>query len=257
MNDFLQNLRNGQAEKARAPKTRKSYDNSYHYNSGTPRFHSYSGYQNTRNQQMKRSSMPPQHPQGNQQPIVPEDSSINTMLADAIENLSLHIETLTKNQEFLIAVQEKTADMIERQAVAIERIVEHLNRTDTDVSQTVPKTAPAPAPRKTFQHRYISTAKPKASAPETIEPVQPQTKSVLRKRKRIVSKAKPAQSAAPVADSTQLLSREEVMDIIHSMRAEGATFDQVASHLVSLGQPTFSGRGEWHAQTIHRLCSKR
>lgn len=47
------------------------------------------------------------------------------------------------------------------------------------------------------------------------------------------------------------------MDIIHTMRAEGATFDMVASRLVELGQPTFSGRGEWHAQTIHRLCNKK
>jgi len=27
--------------------------------------------------------------------------------------------------------------------------------------------------------------------------------------------------------------------------------------LIELGQPTFSGRGEWHAQTIHRLCNKK
>ncbi|MBF0468512.1 MAG: hypothetical protein HQK61_06460 [Desulfamplus sp.] len=54
-----------------------------------------------------------------------------------------------------------------------------------------------------------------------------------------------------------LLTREEVMEIIHSMRAKGKTFDEVAQHLVSLGQPTFSGRGEWHAQTIHRLCTKK
>ena len=43
MNDFLQNLRNGQAEKQRTGKTRKSYDNAYRYSN--PRFHSYPGYQ--------------------------------------------------------------------------------------------------------------------------------------------------------------------------------------------------------------------
>ena len=40
MNDFLQSLRNGQAEKPRTPKTRKNFDNSYQYSSG-PRFHNY------------------------------------------------------------------------------------------------------------------------------------------------------------------------------------------------------------------------
>jgi len=54
-----------------------------------------------------------------------------------------------------------------------------------------------------------------------------------------------------------MLPREEVMEIIQSMRSQGKTFDEVAQHLVALGQPTFSGRGEWHAQTIHRLCSKK
>ena len=59
------------------------------------------------------------------------------------------------------------------------------------------------------------------------------------------------------ANDQKLLGREEIMDIIHTMREEGATFDRIAARLVSLGQPTFSGRGEWHAQTIHRLCSKK
>lgn len=54
-----------------------------------------------------------------------------------------------------------------------------------------------------------------------------------------------------------LLPREEVMEIIQSMRSQGKTFDEVAQHLVALGQPTFSGRGDWHAQTIHRLCTKK
>lgn len=53
-----------------------------------------------------------------------------------------------------------------------------------------------------------------------------------------------------------LLPRDEVIAIINSMRARGKTFDEVAQHLISLGQPTFSGRGVWHAQTIHRICTR-
>ncbi|MBF0258856.1 MAG: hypothetical protein HQK62_08475 [Desulfamplus sp.] len=68
----------------------------------------------------------------------------------------------------------------------------------------------------------------------------------------------PAVSTATESEGgALLLTREEVMEIIHSMRAKGKTFDEVAQHLVALGQPTFSGRGDWHAQTIHRLCTKR
>lgn len=50
------------------------------------------------------------------------------------------------------------------------------------------------------------------------------------------------------------LSKEEIIDLIHKMRAEGSTYNEVAAHLTELGLPTFSGRGKWHAQTIHRLC---
>ena len=74
------------------------------------------------------------------------------------------------------------------------------------------------------------------------------------------SEPKPVRPQAATSESTPAsdvgqLTRDEVMDIIDTMRKQGATYDQVAQHLVDLGQPTFSGRGEWHAQTIHRLCN--
>ncbi|MDY0374690.1 MAG: hypothetical protein RBQ72_03040 [Desulfobacterium sp.] len=55
----------------------------------------------------------------------------------------------------------------------------------------------------------------------------------------------------------EIMSREAVMEIVNTMRKQGATFDEVAQRLVALGQPTFSGRGEWHAQTVHRLCNTK
>ncbi|MDY0219579.1 MAG: hypothetical protein RBR67_00375 [Desulfobacterium sp.] len=55
----------------------------------------------------------------------------------------------------------------------------------------------------------------------------------------------------------EIMSREAVMEIVNTMRKDGATFDEVAQRLVALGQPTFSGRGEWHAQTVHRLCNTK
>ncbi|MCA1792783.1 MAG: hypothetical protein LC660_02730 [Desulfobacteraceae bacterium] len=86
------------------------------------------------------------------------------------------------------------------------------------------------------------------------DPEQKTKRQVIRKRK----KAAPATKATPTASTkTKLLPREEVMNIIQTMRKQNATYDQIAKHLVELGQPTFSGRGEWHAQTIHRLCSKK
>lgn len=253
MNDFLQSLRNGQAEKPRTPKTRKSHDNSYHYTSA-PRFHSYGGYQNTRSQQQAKRP-PAQLQPGNQLPA--DEISTTSLLADAIEDLNAHIETLASNQNYLIAVQEKTADMLERQAIAIERIVEHLN-IGTENPEPEKK---ATAPKNTFRHHYISSDKPaQQAAPEPVqapvETIKP-AKAIIRKRKRVITRKPVETVTANALPDTTLLGRDEIMNIIHTMRAQGATFDQVASHLVDLGQPTFSGRGEWHAQTIHRLCNKK
>lgn len=48
-------------------------------------------------------------------------------------------------------------------------------------------------------------------------------------------------------------NRKKVMQIIAKMRAKGDTFEQIALQLDKEKLPTFSGRGQWHAQTIHRL----
>ena len=49
-------------------------------------------------------------------------------------------------------------------------------------------------------------------------------------------------------------TKDEVLAMIQDMRHKGATFSMIADYLRQKGIPTFSGRGQWHAQTIHRLC---
>ena len=49
-------------------------------------------------------------------------------------------------------------------------------------------------------------------------------------------------------------TKDDILTIIGAMRKKGATFATIATYLKKKGIPTFSGRGEWHAQTIHRLC---
>ena len=249
MNDFLQSLRNGQAEKPRTPKTRKNYDNSYHYT--TQRFNSYGGggYQNTRNQNVKRPPIPALQG-GNGLPM--DETSVTSMLADAIENLSNHIETLAKNQDYLINVQERMADMMERQAIAIERIVDHLNiAPGPDAEEPMEENEPS----RNFEHHYVTLQErdPIVSVEVPVVAAAEPEKPIIRKRKKIVAEI----SEETVSADSRLLGRDAVMDIIHTMRSQGATFDQVAARLIELGQPTFSGRGEWHAQTIHRLCNKK
>ncbi|MFH1152281.1 MAG: hypothetical protein V1793_00575 [Pseudomonadota bacterium] len=69
--------------------------------------------------------------------------------------------------------------------------------------------------------------------------------------------ASPEQQTGTAANHYQSAShhtKEDVINTIRSMRNNRATFAEIAEHLKSQGIPTFSGRGEWHAQTIHRLC---
>ena len=49
-------------------------------------------------------------------------------------------------------------------------------------------------------------------------------------------------------------TKDDILSIIQRMRKQGSTFSIIAAYLKEKGIPTFSGRGEWHAQTIHRLC---
>ena len=261
MNDFLQSLRNGQAEKPRTPKTRKNFDNSYHSN--TSRFNSYGGGgypTNNRAPQMKRP-MPSGGGQahGNQ---APEDPN-TVLLADILENLGTQVDILIKNQEYMITIQERTADLLQRQADAIEVIMDRLN--------LAPEMDIAP----TFEHHYVSSqASDEDEIDGTVEDLLKaemveeerrkvtvqntnQDDNVVKKRRKIVATPTLTPVESSPGDAVELMPREEIMEIINSMREQGATYDQVAKQLIDLGQPTFSGRGEWHAQTIHRLCSNK
>lgn len=48
-------------------------------------------------------------------------------------------------------------------------------------------------------------------------------------------------------------ARKKVLQVIEKMRSKGETFDNIALFLEKENLQTFSGRGKWHAQTVHRL----
>lgn len=97
-----------------------------------------------------------------------------------------------------------------------------------------------------------SSAQPKSSIKaKTYGKAEKEPVKVIKRTKSQKAKAEPS------TVKKGILSRDDVMAKIYSMREKGETFEQVAQFFVEIGQPTFSGRGEWHAQTVHRLCSKR
>jgi hypothetical protein len=255
MNDFLKNLRSAQADKQRSGKKRKNFDTYYHYaaQSQHPRFQSFSGTgRNPRN-----TGAHSRKHEIEEMPIQQNDSAMS-LLAEAVDNLSSLVDVLAKNQEYVIAVQEKANGTLERQAAAIEEIVGYLHFvTDGYPEGAFEKeevyTESAPSPQ--VSNQVAKPVKKQAKSKVKVKKEQPaeQERKVLKRKK---GHEKVGVVAAKAPDS-KLLSREAIMDIIYGMREKGATYDDVATQLISLGQPTFSGRGEWHAQTIHRLCTKK
>lgn len=61
----------------------------------------------------------------------------------------------------------------------------------------------------------------------------------------------------PVERPVNNMPREAVLEVIYSMRDGGATYGEIAAHLENDNIPTFSGKGKWHAQTVHRVCQVR
>lgn len=56
--------------------------------------------------------------------------------------------------------------------------------------------------------------------------------------------------------STASVDRDEVVDMILRLREDGMTYKEIAQRLEDDRIPTFSGKGAWHAQTVHKVCNK-
>ncbi len=79
-----------------------------------------------------------------------------------------------------------------------------------------------------------------------------------------VSQAVPLQDSVAVQEAAgtqneELLktSKKYVKDIIEKQRRNDMTYEEIAAYLHEKNIPTFSGRGRWHAQTIHRLLREK
>ncbi|MFO7886654.1 MAG: hypothetical protein R6U68_17725 [Desulfobacteraceae bacterium] len=258
MNDFLQSLRGGQKDK-RTPKTRRGFDNPQPYNS-TPHFHSQPGY----HKQHPNTKRPVNNPNYNQ--MMNEDQGM-VVPVEIIESITSLIDVMTKNQGFLVDFQERRAAAEERKACALEDIAASMRFMATvyeeDAEPEVSDedvTSCAQAPMESEPAQTPADQKPAGNG-ETAAKLRTgssQTESregSVKEPVKVIKRTKKSEQEKNVKEG--LLSREEVMEIIYAMREKDKTFDEVAKYLVKIGQPTFSGRGEWHAQTIHRLCSKK
>jgi hypothetical protein len=56
--------------------------------------------------------------------------------------------------------------------------------------------------------------------------------------------------------TASVVERDAVIDLILGLRQDGMTYKEIAQHLEDENIPTFSGKGAWHAQTVHKVCKQ-
>lgn len=160
---------------------------------------------------------------GNDRKFRPRQNNDNAMLDETLTSIKDTLAIILSNQETSLDFAKRRAVAEERKADAFEFIASHIGKLTGSVFEN--QTAPSMA------EDYQSGDQVEES--EFFE-------------EEVVAKTQDS----PNTD----MSKDEVLKIIANMRKSGATYNEIATHLVDLNLPTFSGRGKWHAQTIHRLC---
>lgn len=223
MNDFLQSIRNGSYSKDNMSKPRYNGANSQ---SQRPRRayepNGNGNYMRNNNNNTERKFRPRTGVEG-----IASDDNTMTTIKDTLQ-------TILTNQEAAMLVAQRKAVAEERTAVALEFIAQHIGKLSGETF--VPKTEPV----------SVSVVE-SAVVPEIMEVMDScDEQPVIEEPELVISVKK--------TETQSTMDKDEILNVIASMRREGSTYNEIASHLDDLNLPTFSGRGKWHAQTIHRLC---
>ena len=176
----------------------------------------------------------------NRKPNIAVNAAVEQLSQSLSENLPIIkslLEGISENQKRLASAEERRAGAEERKAAVLETIVE-IAKQWADGNLNSPD---------------LSNLNP-ANNSETATEEYDQYSSVADTANE--SEAHYEASAIEVKQNPEELSREEVLDIIHKLRKEGTTYEHIARHLDSQGIPTFSRKGKWRGQTVHRLYQK-
>ena len=227
MNDFLQSIRNGSYSKDTS-KPRYNGANSQNQSQRPRRAYEPNGngnYMRNNNNNIERKFRPRTGVEG-----IASDDNTMTTIKDTLQ-------TILTNQEAAMLVAQRKAVAEERTAVALEFIAQHIGKLSGETF--VPKTEPV----------SVSVVE-SAVVPEIIEVMEVMDscdeQTVVEEPELIIS--------VKQTETQSTMDKDDILNVIASMRREGSTYNEIASHLDELNLPTFSGRGKWHAQTIHRLC---
>ncbi len=109
------------------------------------------------------------------------------------------------------------------------------------------------------QSRLIEINELRAKAEERIaEALEIISSRFLKKKEPVKSLEVESEQGSKVELNTKpVLSRDRILEMIEDMRKEQFSYEKIARSLKIQGIPTLSGKGEWHSQTISRLCQQK
>jgi hypothetical protein len=158
-------------------------------------------------------------------------TAVETLAASLVENLPVIktiLEGISENQKKLAEAEDRRARAEERKAAVLESIFDYAKQyigAGMSFSGIDPIKMATEKPNETDMFSKETVAEPEPTVEfETAQPSIP--------------------------------GREEVLAMIGDMRENGSTYDQIAKHLETEGIPTFSRKGQWRGQTVHRLYQK-
>lgn len=165
--------------------------------------------------------------------------------ADQSAEIKTLLETLTENQKQLIKNDERKIRALEDIADALQSLLGGDSLAKVKKAKSVAVSAPA------------EEMETEASQTPADEPQAPAEPSEL-----IADAAERSQEDTPSVNAEadqppekrSRSTREEVRKIAMPLRDQGKTYKEIAQYLNEQKVPTFSGKGGWHAPTIHKLC---
>lgn len=263
MNDFLQSLRSNKDK--RFTRGRRSYDGNHNHN------HNHYGNAN--------GNVHPNHVNGNERRSKGPRPGVDALFTEEnVATFTKLLEGLNENQKAMVKAKERRAQAEERKAGALEEIAIYLQKLTGSESARVASpaaeavaeavtavVAPAPveaapveaAPVEAAPIEEVPAEQAQVEAAVSAEPVATEAEQMdldLEEKRNAAPKKAPKKADAPKAGKPGVDAKAEIVRIVNEMRDAGATYDTIASRLTEEGFKTFSGRGKWHAQTIHRLC---
>ena len=214
MNDFLQSIRNGNYSKENGSNSKPRYSNNN--NGQRPR----RPYEQNQSGNYMRN--------GNERKFRPRTGT-EGYLADETTPSPSTMTTIKETLTAILTAQETSLTFAERRAIAEERKADAFEFIATHIGKLTGETF---AP----QMKPVVTPKKDVETPVVVELQEETVSEIL------------------AVDSNSDMNKDDILEMIAKMRRDGSTYNEIASHLSDLNLPTFSGRGKWHAQTIHRLC---